>query len=180
MPESIYIKSMHPKTEIRPNAAAIGRILDQGWWGQAKIHGHRAQIHISADPTEGVLVYNRQGQFHAKDFPNDMAAELRRLFTPRKGWSAVEGEWLKPQGKLFLFDVLKLDDRVLRDYTYEQRWELLPRVFRSPCITTLPVLKTVDECLHVLADENPLIEGLVFKARGTKGFQDSSIVRCRK
>src|SRR5258708_4611846 len=41
---SVFIKAMHPKTEIQPSLAAIGKILKAGWVGQMKIHGHRAQI----------------------------------------------------------------------------------------------------------------------------------------
>src|SRR5262245_59399349 len=78
MPASPFIKAMHPKAEIRPDAVAIEKILGMGWVGQLKIHGHRAQIHVSADENESPIIYNRQGKRHAIDFTASMEKELMR------------------------------------------------------------------------------------------------------
>lgn len=177
---SVYIKSMHPKTEVRPDRAAIRRILDGGWVGQAKIHGHRAQIHVPSNPAEDTLVYNRQGQLHAKTLSKRIDAEVRRLFAPTEGWTVIDGEWLKPEDRLFVFDILKRQGRLLADYTYEQRYELLPRIFSSDCVEVLPLLRTADKCMEALASEDDLVEGIVLKALTTPGFRDTSVVRCRK
>src|ERR1041385_6212935 len=69
---SIYIRAMHPKTEISPTRAAVEKILKAGWAGQMKIHGHRAQIHISANPGEEPIAYNRRGEAHKKLLPQSM------------------------------------------------------------------------------------------------------------
>ncbi len=180
LPASTYIRAMHPKTEIRPDPAAIKRVLDMGWAGQLKIHGHRAQFHISADPAEEVLVYNRQGVFHKKEVPDDLASELRRLFLPSTGWNVIDSEWLKGENKVYVFDYLKKDGVALKGRTYRERWELLPRVYISPFIETLPLLKTVDKCMTALDKSDERFEGLVFKALDTPGFNDTSIIRCRK
>lgn len=180
VPASTYIRAMHPKTEIRPDPAAIKRVLEMGWAGQPKIHGHRAQFHISADPADEVLAYNRQGVFHKKEVPDDVAAELRRLFLPTSGWAVVDAEWLKPQNKVYVFDYLKKDGVILRGNTYQERYDLLPRLYISPIVETLPLLKTLDKCLATLEREEATLEGLVFKALDTPGFNDTSIIRCRK
>lgn len=177
---SVFIKPMHPKTEIRPDRGAIKRVLDAGWCGQLKIHGHRAQFHISADPAEEVLAYNRHGEFHKKEVPESLAAELRRLFLPKTGWTVIDAEWLKPDNKVFVFDYLKKDGQLLASYTYQERLELLPRVYSSEIVETLPIYKTVERCMEELEKDDPKIEGLVFKALTTPGFRDTSIVRCRK
>lgn len=171
---------MHPKTEVRPDRAAIKRILDNGWVGQAKIHGHRAQIHVPSEPGEATLVYNRQAQLHARPLSKRLDAEVRRLFAPSEGWTVIDAEWLKPEDRLHVFDVLKRQGRLLADYTYEQRYELLPRVFSSECLEVLPLLRTADKCMDVLASTDPHVEGVVLKALNTPGFRDTSIVRCRK
>jgi ATP-dependent DNA ligase len=171
---------MHPKTEIRPERTAIKRILDQGWAGQLKIHGHRAQIHIPADATP-VHVYNRQGQFHAKLLPESLVSELRRIFGPKDGWTVLDAEWLKGTDRLFVFDILKREGSILDSMTYSQRWDLLPRVYSSESIETLPLLRTVDKCMDALEQAAGMehVEGLVLRALNTSGFSDTSIIRCR-
>src|SRR4051794_7979581 len=114
---SLFLRPMHPKSEISPTAESIRKVLEAGWGGQLKIHGHRAQIHVSADVGEPILAYNRQGQLHKKAVSARMQSELRRLFAPEKGWTVVDGEWVKSeaaslsrtefdQEKLYVFDFL--------------------------------------------------------------------------
>ncbi|MGE0633759.1 MAG: hypothetical protein AB7O96_15200 [Pseudobdellovibrionaceae bacterium] len=180
MSRSVFIKAMHPKTEISPTVASVEKILKAGWVGQMKVHGHRAQIHLPADPNEEAIAYNRQGRPHKKLLPDEIVQELRRIFQPKEGWTVIDSEWLKPENKLFVFDVLKLDDKLLRTMTYSERWKLLPKLYISPNVQTLPLLSTSAKCMEVLARTEEYIEGLVFKSLNTKGFEDSSIVRCRK
>jgi hypothetical protein len=178
--ESIFIHAMHPKTEIKPHATTIQKILDAGWVGQLKIHGHRAQIHIPADPLLEPYVFNRQGKIHKKLLPKPVVAELRRLFTPKCQWNVIDAEWLKSNDKLFVFDLLKLNGETLVRLNYAERWNLLPRSFISPSISVLPVLTNLKQCLEALENPEPNIEGLVFKSQSSPGFEDTSIVRCRR
>jgi ATP-dependent DNA ligase len=171
---------MHPKTEIRPDRAAMKRVLDAGWAGQLKMHGHRAQIHVSADPSVEPLAYTRHGKVHTKRLPASLVAELRRIFQPDTSWTVLDVEWIKARDALYVFDILKRQGRLLSDQNYAQRWESLPRVFASDWVHCLPILRTIDRCLEALADPNPEIEGLVFKALMTPGFHDTSIIRCRR
>ncbi|MBI2601464.1 MAG: hypothetical protein HYW48_00260 [Deltaproteobacteria bacterium] len=177
---SAFIKTAQPKKEIREDPLAFRRILDAGWWGQMKIHGHHAQIHLSSNQGEECLVYNRHGKLHARSLDEELSTELRRILHLESGWSAIEAEWLKNEKKLFLFDYIKFNGQVLSSSSYEERYQLLPRLYRSDCIATLPVLRTVEECLQVMKNTEPYIEGLVFKSRCTVGFSSHSIVRCRK
>ncbi len=176
---SRYIRAPHPKTEIRPTREAIQKILQAGWVGQLKIHGHRVQLHISADPELAILSYNRMGQLHKKELPAKMEKEIRRLLTPNEGWNVVEGEWLKPEDKIFLFDFLKQDDRMLNRLAFAERWKLLPRAYLSPHLKTLPLITSLDKCLEALASDENHLEGLVFKS-SSPGFADTSIIRCRR
>jgi hypothetical protein len=171
---------MHPKTEIRPERDAIRKVLERGWVGQVKIHGHRAQIHIPAEEAIEPIAYNRQGRVHQKLLPPEIVVELRRLFAPETGWSVIDAEWLKPEGKLYVFDFIKKDGVLLSRLGYGDRYKLLPREFISPCVQILPLLTSVDKCMEVFADRREHIEGLVFKAMTSAGFSDTSIVRCRK
>jgi len=171
---------MHPKTEIRPERDAIRKVLDAGWVGQLKIHGHRAQIHIPADGADDTIAYNRQGKIHQKLLPDEIVVELRRLFAPREEWTVLDAEWLKPEGKLFVFDLIKKDGKLLNRLSYAERYKLLPRDFISPHVQILPLLTTVDRCMEAFEKERPHVEGLVFKSMTTAGFGDTSIVRCRR
>lgn len=171
---------MHPKSEISPTLPAVSKILGAGWVGQMKIHGHRAQIHLSADSDQAVVVYNRQGRPHKMLLPDKIAAELRRVLDLEKGWTVVDAEWLKPKNKLFLFDILKLNDQLLRRMTYAERYAMLPKSYISPYIKTLPLLTTPEKCMAILTSEEDYIEGLVFKSITSRGFEDTAIVRCRK
>ncbi len=177
---SPYIKAMHPKSEISPEPTAILRILGNGWVGQTKIHGHRAQIHISADPNEAIIAYTRQGTRHKLALIPKLEKELRRLFTPDEKWNVIDTEWLKPQEKIFVFDFLKYEGETLRSLTFPERWKKLPTAFISPCLSVLPLLTDLSACTKILASPSPTIEGLVFKSSTSTGFSDSSIVRCRK
>lgn len=175
---SIFIKAMHPKAEIQATRPAVEKMLKLGWIGQTKIHGHRAQIHLSND--EAPIVYNRQGKPHKMLLPKEIAKELIRIFNPGEDWTVLDAEWLKPEGKLYIFDILKKDGKSLSRLTYDERFKLLPREYISPHVQTLPILTTVEKCMALLAKEDEHIEGLVFKSMTTKGFSDTAIVRCRK
>jgi hypothetical protein len=177
---SPYIPAMHPKTEILPDPAAIRKILDAGWVGQLKVHGHRVQLHIPSDPKEALIAYNRQGKRHAKELSAPIISELLRLFRPKKGWNVIDAEWLKPEERIFIFDFLKLEGEMLWLRTYPERWNLLPRAFLSPHLVVLPLLRDLASCLKVLQTPSPHSEGLVFKSSTSVGFSDSSIVRCRR
>jgi ATP-dependent DNA ligase len=180
MSPSVFIKAMHPKTEISPTLPSIEKILKAGWVGQMKIHGHRGQIHIPADPQEDTIAYNRQGRPHKKLLPDEIIQELRRVFDLESDWTVIDTEWLKPENKLFVFDILKLNGKLLRTLSYAERWKLLPKLYISRHVQTLPILTTADKCMEVLARKEEYIEGLVFKSLDSKGFADTSIVRCRK
>ena len=177
---SRYIAAPHPKAEVRPDRQSVERILARGWVGQLKIHGHRAQIHLNADEDQPVLVYTRQGVPHKLEMQPEIVSELRRIFNPQSGWTALDAEWLKPEKQLYVFDVLKKDGVELDDRTYPERHSLLPRIFISPHVAVLPLLKTADKCMEALSNPAPHIEGLVFKSLSTTGFADTSILRCRK
>ncbi len=177
---SPYIKSMHPKTEIKSDSSAISRILEMGWVGQLKIHGHRAQIHIPLELDAALIAYTRQGKHHTVVLPEPMQRELRRLFQPKSGWNVIDAEWLKGEAKLYVFDFLKKDGELLRGKTYPERWSLLPRAFISPHIVVLPLLSDVASCRKAIDTTGPEVEGLVFKSSTSTGFSDTSIVRCRK
>lgn len=177
---SVFIKAMHPKTEISPTLSAVEKMLKAGWVGQMKIHGHRAQIHLSADPKEDPIAYNRQGRPHKMLLPPETVKELRRVFELESDWTVIDAEWLKPKNKLYVFDILKLNGKILRGLPYLERWKLLPRLYISRHVQTLPVITTAEKCMEVLSKEDSDIEGLVFKSGHSKGFGDTSIVRCRK
>lgn len=177
---SLFIRPMHPKTEIRPEREAIRKVLGAGWAGQLKIHGHRAQIHMPAALDEELIAYNRLGRPHQKLLPDELVSELRRIFAPREGWNVIDAEWLKPEGKLFVFDIVKKDGLLLGRLNYAERYRLLPREFISPHIQILPLLTQVERCMEILESDKPHVEGLVFKSLTSVGFGDTSIVRCRK
>lgn len=156
------------------------RILDAGWWGQMKVQGHRVQIHISADPKQPCLAFTRLGKLHVRKLDPELEAELRRILTLKHSWSAIEAEWLKDEKKLFIFDYIKFNGEVLSACSYKQRYEMLPRIYQSPHVSTLPVLRTVTECMTVAKDASPHVEGLVFKSIDSIGFANHSMIRCRK
>lgn len=175
-----YIRAMHPKKGIRPSPEVISKILRSGWVAQKKINGHRAQIHLLAGAPEGTVVYNRQGRPHKIPLPEKTIGELFRIFKPAAGWTVLDGEWIKKINRVYIFDLLKKDGETLRNLTYEQRHALLPRDYISPFVRTLPILRTLETCLLALEQPDDSVEGLVFKSPTRKGFEDSSIIRCRK
>ncbi len=176
---SRFIRPVHPKTQIAPVESAIKKVIDAGWWGQPKINGHRAQIHIPAD-ARPCLVYNRQGQLHKEQLTVGLEAELRRLFSPTKDWNTIDAEWMKSDQKIFVFDFLKKDGVLLDQMSFSERYDLIPKLYLSPGISTLPVLKTTEKCMQFLSTRcAEHLEGLVFRAAHSRGFSDGSIVRCR-
>lgn len=172
-----FIKPMHPKTEISPDPIAIKKVLNQGWAGQVKIHGHRAQIHLQ---NKQAVAFTRKGSIHRKALPENLIEQLNHLFQTDEGFTVVDCEWLKTQNRLYLFDLLVWNGKRLSNQTYAERYELLPQVYTSNEIQTLPLLYRCQDCLDVIADPDPLIEGIVLKALNSQGFTDSAIIRCRK
>ena len=83
MTTSRFIRAMHPKTDIKPDRADVAKVLKAGWWGQLKIHGHRAQIHVPSDPHADVEAYNREGQRHAPALPPSAWPNLITASAPR-------------------------------------------------------------------------------------------------
>ncbi len=176
---SRFIKPIHPKTMIAPEEGMIRKVMASGWWGQPKIHGHRAQIHIPSDDSP-CLAFNRHGKFHKESLPAEIQDELRRVFRPSSDWNVIDAEWIKPQKMLYVFDFLKHEGKVLDDHSFSERYELIPKFFLSPHMTTLPVFKTPERCLSYLeSDLSEIVEGLVFRAAFSRGFSDHTIVRCR-
>ena len=169
---------MHPKTSILPERSTIQRILKLGWVGQKKIHGHRAQFHLSAS-TKQVIAYNRQGKEHKKQVPDELIQQLYDYIPVSDDWSVIDCEWLKKEGKVFVFDILKHNGVTLNHLSYGERFEFLPR-FAKGTVQTLPLIRSVEKCIEILESDENHIEGLVFKSLNSKGFKDTSIVRCRK
>ena len=175
-----FIRPMHPKTAILPRPESIQRILALGWVAQLKIHGHRAQVHIPADENQPMVAFNRQGKPHQRALPPQMIKELSRLLRPEKDWNVVDAEWIKPEAKLYLFDFVKREGKLLRELTFPERWKLLPFDYLSPSLMTLSIIRDQQGCLKALASPKAHIEGVVFKSSKTPGFADTSIIRCRK
>lgn len=173
-----FIQPQHPKATIAPEREQVQKLLKLGFWGQRKVNGHRAQIHLSS---EGFAAFTRQGTAHTQKLPEAVSRLLQARFQPKVGWNVLDCEWQKQENKLYLFDLLKLDNKSLQTKNYEQRFALLTEFFfLDPVIEFLPVLKTLDACMKVLDDKNPATEGLVFKQAAVLGFSDSLIIRCRK
>lgn len=182
---SLFMRPMHPKTEIRPTREAIQKVLEAGWVGQLKVHGHRGQIHISSDSEKPIIVYNRQGAVHKKTLSPQMVSELRRVFAPQavspegEIWNVIDTEWIKDDDRLYVFDFLKKDGQALGRLSFLERWKMLPKDYLSPCMQTLSVFGSLEQCLTALEKKDDFIEGLVFKS-ASPGFEDTSIIRCRK
>ena len=176
---SRFIRPIHPKTAILPQYDAIDRVLKMDWVGQYKIHGHRTQIHIPPKGQElEPIAYNRHGQIHKKAIATEIKNELFRLFQGDH-WNVIDCEWIKGQSKLYVFDVLKWNGRILSGLNYQDRYALLPRVYRSEHCETLAIFTTASKCMEVMESAPEYVEGLVFRSMFTKGFQDTSIIRCR-
>ena len=79
-----------------------------------------------------------------------------------------------------MFDILKRDGKLLRTLSYADRYALLPKSYISPHVKTLPLITTSAKCMQILDGDEAHVEGLVFKAPNVKGFEDTSIIRCRK
>ncbi len=179
-PFSRYIRAMHPRASVKSDDASLRKMLAAGWVAQRKVHGHRVQIHVSADPEQEVLLYNRLGNFHRKKLEPSIIGEIRRIFSPQEGVNVLDAEWLKPEGLIFVFDFLKSQSQLLNRMTFCERHELLPILYRSDCLQTLPVLKTFESCKAIIQSQDSHTEGLVFKSSTTRGFSDTSVLRCRK
>ncbi len=154
--------------------------LTSAWAFASTYRLDRRLRHVPADPKTPILVFNRQGDLHKKAVSPALDAEIRRVLAPQADWSAIDAEWLKADDRVFLFDFLKREGRSLETMPYEERWALLPRVYRSPFLETLEIFRTADKCLEALARTETWVEGLVFKSLKAPGFSDASVVRCRK
>jgi ATP-dependent DNA ligase len=177
---AMFIEPQHPKGELPPKKEDISNLIRWGWWGQKKVNGYRCQIHISSEGE--VKYFTRQGTAHTRTIPETIKEQLTRHLTPSHGYNVLDAEWQRQQEKIYLFDVLKLEDKLLDRQTFEERHQILRKdlFFIEPNINFLPVYKSVHQCMQVLAKNEDWIEGLVFKLPGNKGWKNDAIIRCRK
>ena len=169
-----FLTPQHPKTSLAPTEKTVARYLADGWWGQRKVNGRRAQVHVEG---ELVQLWTRQGTVHTTVATEQLRDELRRYVGGRT-YTVLDGEWL--QGKLYLFDILRSDGRLLNNLNYRDRYELLKEPFISPVIQVLPVYRTARQCWQELQSKDPGGEGLVFRDPRARGWFDGAIVRCRR
>jgi ATP-dependent DNA ligase len=173
-----FIKCQHPNHAIAPERSAIERVLKMGWAGQLKMNGHRLQIHIS--PQREITCYTRHGRLHTQKLSSELKFSFQD-YADSDGYLCLEGEWLKAENQVYLFDILRYKSDTLSFQTYAERHSLLKEVFHiSPHIKFLRTYKKVDDCLKILESSDAKIEGLVFKSLNTKGWPDTAIVRCLK
>ena len=166
----MFIRTYHPKKSLRPDKSTIEKMLGMGWVAQAKMNGFRVQIHVTE---ERVVNYTRQGSLHTRPLPKALIDALKATFEPG---TAIIGEWVQHEGKIYLFDCIKKDGETLSRLSYKDRFALLPDV--SGPLTLLPFISDVETAYQTLMDETT--EGIVFKDIDRKGFEDNSIIRCRR
>lgn len=174
-----FITCQHPKATTSPDRESIKRLLAMGFAGQRKVHGHRAQLHVSA--TGELVAFTRQGTRHTAALPAATVEHLATNYRPKTGWTVLDAEWQKQESKIYLFDLIKLGTKSLQTLNYEQRYaELRGQFVIGPGLAFLVLLRDVAACEAVLADGSPYTEGLVFRELRAPGFHDTSIIRCRK
>jgi ATP-dependent DNA ligase len=176
--ECRFIKTAHPVASCPPRPDAVVRFLKKGWIAQEKINGRRLQVHVSR---EGELrFYTRQGTPHTMVVPDPIRKILVDYYRPNAGdWNALEGEWVPSQQKLYLFDFIIENDKLLSGLCYLDRWKMLRRDFISPNVAVLKWHVKLPEVMKILQSSDEVIEGVVFK-HNTTSFEDRTIVRCRK
>jgi ATP-dependent DNA ligase len=176
--DDMFIQSQHPKNGITPEAEHIRGFLELNWIGQAKMNGHRLQIHIS--PKGQMTCFTRQGNLHTKKLSTELEASFLQ-YADKDGILVLDCEWIKSLDQVWLFDVLKYQGRTMMFSSYKERYGILKSIYAIAANIKLSrVLKKEKDCLKVLADPNEIIEGLVLKAWETKGWPDTAIVRCLK
>ena len=175
----MFIDPQHPKAETPPNEEDIADLIRWGWWGQKKVDGYRCQIHITAKGE--ITYYTRQGNIHTRAVPAILTEQLLRHLKPAVGVSVFESEWQRQQEKIYLFDVLKLEDKLLEKKNFAERHQILRKdlFFIEPNIEFLPIYKSVRQCMQILKKDEEWIEGLVFKLPHNPGWQNDAIQRCR-
>jgi len=173
-----FISSQHPKNSVTPTGEQIREYLKLNWIGQAKMNGHRLQIHIT--PKGQLTCFTRQGTLHTKKLPPELEASFLQ-YVDRDGILVLDGEWIKSSDQVWLFDVLKYQGRTMMFSSYKERYGILKSIYAIAANIKLSrVLKKEKDCFKVLADPDEIIEGLVLKAWETKGWPDTAIVRCLK
>lgn len=172
---SHYCKGPHPKKTLKPESGAIEPYLDKGWVWQKKINGRRLQIVIL--PTGELEFWTRSGTPHTWKVPEEIVKAFQQLYMPTKGWNTIEGEWVK--GKVYLFDILVLEGKLLSNLCYTERHKILNKPFIFPFLSVLPYSTSLKEAIKTLKCTDPMIEGVVLKSP-YPGLGDHNIVRCRR
>jgi len=173
-----YLKGSHPKnSNLLVNYGTFDRIISRGWVGQRKMNGFRLECHV--DVGGEITAYTRQGTKHTRKMSEAINLSFLQL-EPEKGTSVFDCEWVKPLNQVFLFDILAHEGKVLNKLTYQERYELLETVFKiTPHMRLLPLYEAASDCIAQAKNRSKYVEGLVFKALNTKGWPDTSVVRCR-
>jgi len=133
-------------------AAMLELVQDDAWWAQEKKDGKRMLIHKAAELT----AINRRGlSVGAPDAILQAANAIDRSFL-------IDGEAIG--NTLFAFDLLALDEKDIREKTYEERRDLLENIGFTGAIQVVPTAKTSAEKEQLYKDlKNQSSEGIVFK-----------------
>ena len=178
--DSLFVKSASARTQILPTTRAIKKALDANWVGQIHWVGHRLQIHIPKAKSREIIIYNAKGQIYKNSLPEPISEDLRKIFIPLRGWNAITASWIPATKKLYVSDIVKKDNQVLSQIPFKDRWVMIPKIFPSKDIRTLPILSTVNKCLSVINDPNPKVAGLILRSKDSVGFPPTSLIRCNK
>ena len=175
-----FLRAQHPKSTLMPRIDAFEMMIAAGMVGQRKVHGHRAQVHIGSDGD--VVAFTRQGTVHTSKLPGALIEHLADHYRPTEGWMVLDGEWQKQEGRLYLFDLIRLDRAPPLDHLgfVARHTALTTRFVIGPHLSLLPILRTVEACWAMIQDPSEYTEGLVFRSPDRAGFHDTSIARCRK
>lgn len=174
-----FIEPQHPKANVAPDRTAINRVMILGFVAQRKVNGHRVQIHVSSDGE--FAAFTRQGKPHTAQIPQNIKEHLIAMARPKSGWTCLDGEWQKQESKIYLFDILRLEDELLSSLTFFERFEKLLGIFRiGPGVSILPIIKDVDGVMELMGDGNKFTEGVVLRNPKEIGWQNTAILRCRK
>lgn len=126
-------------------------IKDDAWWAQEKFDGKRMLIRKQDDI---ITAINRKGlSTGVPEIIAETARSLDLIFI-------IDGEAVGE--RLFVFDLLNLEDNDITEYTYGRRLAILASLtFSNPAITIIETAKTTKE-------KQKLFDGL--KASGAEGI----------
>lgn len=183
--EIAFINSTTTKQTIRPSLQVFTNLLSSGWTAQKSIAGPRIQIHCTFSEVgtlRKVFIFDEAGKLIERALPLLAKHKIAAALEYYGGWNVIEAQLNKKEKKIYLTDILVLNNRQLDHLCFLDRRTRLNEIFGNITsdVGLLPLINDPRQCMETLDERDNATQGLLFRTKFHAGFSSDSLLSCPK